>query len=214
MRRGCGNPYRKRSKYPAARVILSGWYLARVQQRKDYHDLEFNMLFSSTTFLYLFLPIVLFFYYVLLRKSRLLQNVFLLIASLFFYAWGEPKFVLVMLASITVNWLLGWILDKNRSKKKTAKALVALDVVFNLGILFVFKYLGFTGSIIERLFGVNLPIPDIALPIGISFFTFQAVSYIVDIKRERIEPVSNFLDFGFYLSFFPQLVAGPIVRAS
>ena len=170
------------------------------------------MLFSSTTFLYLFLPIVLFFYYVLLRKSRLLQNVFLLIASLFFYAWGEPKFVLVMLASITVNWLLGWILDKNRSKKKTAKALVALDVVFNLGILFVFKYLGFTGSIIERLFGVNLPIPDIALPIGISFFTFQAMSYVIDVYREKGAAQKNIFYVGLYISFFPQLIAGPIVR--
>ena len=141
-----------------------------------------------------------------------MQNIFLLLASLFFYAWGEPKFVLVMIASITINWFLGLILDKNRRKKSLAKILVALDVVFNLAILFVFKYLSFTGGIFERFFGVNLHIPDIALPIGISFFTFQAMSYVIDVYREKGEAQKNIIYVGLYISFFPQLIAGPIVR--
>ena len=98
----------------------------------------------------MFLPVVLFFYYVILRKSRLLQNIFLLFASLFFYAWGEPVYVLIMIASIVVNWAFGLAVDKNRGNKKICKLMVALDVVYNLGVLFVFKYLNFTGNIIKR----------------------------------------------------------------
>ena len=123
------------------------------------------MLFSSTVFLYLFLPIVLFFNFIVFKKSRLLQNIFLLFASLFFYAWGEPKFVLVMIASIIINWFFGLMVNKKRDNKRVSRLLIALDVVFNLAILFVFKYLTFTGSVIESLFGVQLSIPNIALPI-------------------------------------------------
>ena len=143
------------------------------------------MLFSSTTFLYLFLPIVIFFNFVVFRKSRLFQNIFLLFASMFFYAWGEPKFVLVMIASIIINWFFGLIVNKKRDNKKLSKLLIALDVTFNLAILFVFKYLTFTGNIIDSIFGVHLPIPNIALPIGISFFTFQAMSYVIDVFRQK-----------------------------
>lgn len=170
------------------------------------------MLFSSSVFLYLFLPVVLFFNFVMFRKSRLLQNIFLLFASLFFYAWGEPKFVLVMVASIVVNWFFGMMVSKKRESKKLSKLLIALDVVFNLSILFVFKYLTFTGSLIDRLFGTHLPIPEIALPIGISFFTFQAMSYVIDVYRQKGQVQTNILYVGLYISFFPQLIAGPIVR--
>ena len=138
------------------------------------------MLFSSTTFLYLFLPIVLFFYYVLFKKSRRLQNVWLLIVSLFFYAWGEPTFVLIMIGSIIVNWAFGLLVDRWRDNKSISKLIIAIDVAINLSILFVFKYLTFTGSIFNSVFGVDLHIPDIALPIGISFFTFQAMSYVIE----------------------------------
>lgn len=170
------------------------------------------MLFSSTTFLYLFLPVVLVFNFLIFRKSRTLQNIFLLFASLFFYAWGEPKFVLIMLASIIVNWLMGLLISKNRGKKGASRLIIALDVIFNLGLLFVFKYLTFSGNIVNSVFGLNLPVPNIALPIGISFFTFQAMSYVIDVYREKGEVQTNILYVGLYISFFPQLIAGPIVR--
>lgn len=170
------------------------------------------MLFSSTTFIYLFLPIVLFFNFIVFKKSRLVQNVFLLFASLFFYAWGEPKFVLVMIASIVVNWFFGLIISKKRDSKRISKLIIAFDVAFNLGLLFVFKYLTFAGGILKDVSGLDLHIPNIALPIGISFFTFQAMSYVIDVYRQKGEVQTNILYVGLYISFFPQLIAGPIVR--
>lgn len=170
------------------------------------------MLFSSTTFLYLFLPVVLFFNFIVFKKSRLLQNIFLLFASLFFYAWGEPTFVLVMIASIIVNWFFGLIISKKRDSTGISRLIIGLDVAFNLGLLFVFKYLSFTGNIINSVFGLRLPVPNIALPIGISFFTFQAMSYVIDVYRQKGEVQTNILYVGLYISFFPQLIAGPIVR--
>ena len=170
------------------------------------------MLFSSTTFIYLFLPIVILIYFTILRKRRLLQNIFLLGASLVFYAWGEPKFVFVMLASIVINWLFGLIIDKQRENKTLSKIVIGLDICLNLGLLFVFKYFNFTGSIVQSLTGIDLHIPQIALPIGISFFTFQAMSYVIDVYRQKGEVQTNLLYVGLYISFFPQLIAGPIVR--
>ena len=170
------------------------------------------MLFSSTTFIYLFLPLVLFFNFIVFKWSRLLQNINLLFASLFFYAWGEPKYVFLMIASIIVNWFMGVMISTKRNKKKLNKLIITLDIAFNLGILFVFKYLTFIGNIIDSLFGVSLPIPNIALPIGISFFTFQAMSYVIDVYRQKGEVQTNILYVGLYISFFPQLIAGPIVR--
>ena len=168
------------------------------------------MLFSSITFIYLFLPLVIFLYFTVFRWSRLLKNVLLLGASLVFYAWGEPKFVFVMIASIIINWLLGLIIDKHLKEKK-AKVILGIDVAFNLGLLFVFKYLTFTGSLLQSI-GIDLCVPQIALPIGISFFTFQAMSYVIDIYRQKGEAQTNLLYVGLYISFFPQLIAGPIVR--
>lgn len=172
------------------------------------------MLFSSTSFLYLFLPTVLFGYYVVFRKWRVAQNIFLLFVSLFFYAWGEPKFVLVMVLSIFMNWLFGLLIDKFKKKDKPVlpKLIIAATVLFNIGILFIFKYLSFTSNVITGIFGVNNPIPNIALPIGISFFTFQAMSYVIDVYRAKGAVQKNILYVGLYISFFPQLIAGPIVR--
>lgn len=172
------------------------------------------MLFSSTVFIYLFLPAVLFGYYVLFRWTRSLQNVFLLITSLFFYAWGEPTFVLIMLASIVGNWIFGLLVDKSKSSEKRylSKVVIVLTCIFNLSILFVFKYFTFTATTVCDLFGINAAIPDIALPIGISFFTFQAMSYVIDVYRGKGEVQKNILNVGLYISFFPQLIAGPIVR--
>lgn len=169
------------------------------------------MLFSSTVFIYLFLPTVLFFNFIVFRKSRLLQNIFLLLSSLLFYAWGEPLFVLLMIASIIVNWFFGLLVNKKRDKK-ISRLLIAMDVIYNLAILFVFKYLTFAGSIVNNVFNAGLSIPNIVLPIGISFFTFQAMSYVIDVYRQKGEVQNNILYVGLYISFFPQLIAGPIVR--
>ena len=168
------------------------------------------MLFSSSVFIYLFLPITLFGYFVVFRKSRKWQNIFLLFVSLFFYAWGEPKFVLIMLLSIFMNWLFGLLV--NKENKKIGKIVVGCTVVFNLVILFVFKYLMFSMEVATQILNINMEIPNIALPIGISFFTFQAMSYVIDVYRGRGQVQKNILSVGLYISFFPQLIAGPIVR--
>jgi len=169
------------------------------------------MVFSSTVFLFLFLPVVLLIYYNPIFTGRRFRNVFLLIASLVFYAWGEPVFVLLMLLSITGNWLLGRCMKRYRR----AKPFTVIAVIFNLSFLFVFKYLGFTLWNIETLgirIGSTWGVPDIALPIGISFYTFQALSYCLDVGRGTCEARDNILDVGLYISCFPQLIAGPIVR--
>ena len=170
------------------------------------------VLFSSSIFVFTFLPAVLFFYYVVFRKNRTLQNLFLLIASLFFYGWGEPKFVFVMLGSICVNWLLALLVDKYSEKKTLTKVLLLVAVVVNLSLLFVFKYLNFTVSNLNHFLTNDIQIKSIALPIGISFFTFQAMSYVIDVYRKNGEVQKNPMNVGLYIAFFPQLIAGPIVR--
>ena len=170
------------------------------------------MLFSSTTFLYLFLPAALLGNYLLFRWNRTAQNVFLLAISLLFYAWGEPSFVLVMIASIMVNWGFGLVIAGRRERGKPARMLLAADVTLNLALLFVFKYLTFTGITLNRFLGTDWAVPAIALPIGISFFTFQAMSYVIDVYRGKGGVQKNILFVGLYISFFPQLIAGPIVR--
>lgn len=169
------------------------------------------MLFSSSIFLFLFLPLVLVIYYLPLRKCRQGQNVFLLLASLFFYAWGEPWFVLVMMGSIVANYGFGLWVAHNKRRGKTCRVPIFLTLVANLGILFVFKYLMFTLSILDGL-GASFVIPVIELPIGISFFTFQALSYVLDVHRDRGQVQRSPLKVGLYISFFPQLIAGPIVK--
>ncbi len=165
------------------------------------------MLFSSTIFLFIFLPCVLLAYYGLLRSIRA-RNLLLLIASLFFYAWGEPVYVFLMLLSVAVNYALGLVQARTRRKRLW----LVLTVVFNLGILFHFKYLGFAVENLNALLGTKLTVPQIALPIGISFFTFQAMSYGIDVYRGQTEVQRSVLDLGLYIAFFPQLIAGPIVR--
>lgn len=142
------------------------------------------MLFSSSVFLFLFLPVVLLVYYLPLRRWRQGQNVFLLLASLGFYAWGEPWFVLVMLGSILANYGFGLWVDACKRAGRTCVPPLVAALTVNLGILFVFKYLTFTMGILNRL-GAAFVIPGIELPIGISFFTFQALSYVLDVHRDR-----------------------------
>ena len=169
------------------------------------------MLFSSSVFLFLFLPLTLIIYYLPLRRWRQGQNLFLLLASLFFYAWGEPWFVLVMIASILANWVFGLWVAAAQGRGHSGRAAVACAVVLNLGLLFVFKYLMFTLGILNRL-GASFVIPVIELPIGISFFTFQALSYVLDVQRGRGQAQRSPLKVGLYVSLFPQLIAGPIVK--
>ena len=167
------------------------------------------MLFSTIPFLYFFLPSVLFINNVLLRKNINYQNVFLLLSSLFFYAWGEPTFVFVMLLSIVLNWGFGIWVDKKRENKIW---ILFLMLLFNLSLIFVFKYLMFAMNVINEVFDTHMRVPIINLPIGISFFTFQSISYVIDIYRHHGEVQRNPLNVGLYISFFPQLIAGPIVR--
>lgn len=172
------------------------------------------MVFSSSIFLFGFLPFVLLGYYVLFRKSRKKQNVFLFIMSIIFYAWGEPVFVLLMLTSILVNWALGLVVGKHRESvagSRKCHFAIAAAIVYNIGLLFVFKYLGFIWNNINLFIKSDYTI-NISLPIGISFFTFQCISYVIDVYRGNGDAQKNILNVGLYISFFPQLIAGPIVR--
>lgn len=165
------------------------------------------MLFSSHLFLFLFLPTVIAGYYLLNPRFR---NGFLLGASLVFYAWGTQKFVLMMIASILFNYCMALLIDRFRTGRRRHWLLI-LAVAGNLSILFVYKYLDFAITNLNLL-GLNLPLQHIALPLGISFFTFQAMSYTIDVYRGDAEVQKNPLNIALYVSFFPQLVAGPIVR--
>lgn len=170
------------------------------------------MLFSSLIFIFLFLPVVVMLYYGVFRFSRKVQNVFLLVVSLGFYAWGEPWFVLVMIGSILINWFFGLLVFRFRENVIQARLIITGTLLVNLGIIFVFKYLMFTLENLNHFFGFSFGVPEIMLPIGISFFTFQAISYVIDVYRGKGSPQRNPLNVGLYISFFPQLIAGPIVR--
>lgn len=167
------------------------------------------MVFSSTIFLCVYLPLVLLGYYICPKKGR---NLFLLIVSLVFYAWGEPKYVFLMIFSILVNYIFGRLMDKHRENKKRLKLMLVLSVVIDLGLLSVFKYTDFIITNVNAIFGVNFDLLNIALPIGISFYTFQAMSYTIDVYRNDVRVQKNLIDFGMYITMFPQLIAGPIVR--
>lgn len=167
------------------------------------------MVFSSTIFLCVYLPLVLLGYYICPKKGR---NLFLLIVSLVFYAWGEPKYVFLMIFSILVNYIFGRLMDKNRGRKKRMKLLLVLSVVIDLGLLSVFKYTDFIITNVNAIFGASFDLLNIALPIGISFYTFQAMSYTIDVYRDDVRVQKNLIDFGMYITMFPQLIAGPIVR--
>jgi len=164
------------------------------------------MVFSSLTFICIFLPAVFVLYYIL--RGDGVRNVLLVVASLVFYAFGEPVYIILMLASITVNYFLGVLLDRTGRRK----AVLALAVILNLGALAVFKYAGWFVSTIASLAGVDIPVPELALPIGISFYTFQALSYLIDVYRRQVKHQKNPVYFCLYISFFPQLIAGPIVK--
>ena len=168
------------------------------------------MVFSSLLFLFLYLPIVLGIYYLIPRRFR---NLFLFAANLVFYGWGEPVFILVMIFSTVVNYIYGLLIHKYQDQKRTAKILLVTCIIVNLGLLGFFKYAGFVASILQSipLFS-NLPTPLIPLPIGISFYTFQIMSYVIDVYRKETSVQRSVITFGTYVALFPQLIAGPIVR--
>ena len=168
------------------------------------------MVFSSLIFLVIFLPITLLVYYIAPTKLR---NLWLLIVSLIFYSWGEPVYILLMLFSILLNYVSSLAIsavDKNKTGRR--KAILALSVVINIGLLFVFKYADFTIGTYNAIFGKHVHLLKIALPIGISFYTFQAMSYVIDVSRDRVKGNKNIINFATYITMFPQLIAGPIVR--
>ena len=168
------------------------------------------MLFSSISFLFYFLPLVLIAYFAVPGRFK---NLILLLASLFFYAWGEPKYVVLMLISIVQGYLFGLLIEKYRGQK-AAKVLLTLSVLVSLGLLGYFKYADFFLASVNAVTGLSLPLLKLSLPIGISFYTFQVLSYVIDVYRGTTAAQRNFIDLAAYVSLFPQLIAGPIVRYS
>lgn len=167
------------------------------------------MVFSSLTFLFAYLPIVLAVYYLVPMRWR---NLVLLLVSLFFYGWGEPVYILVMIFSILMNWIFGNFISRYRdSDRKKAKHFLVGCIVVNLALLGFFKYWDFFASNLNHL-GLSLPILRLSLPIGISFYTFQTMSYPIDLYRKQTDPQKSLVSFGAYVCMFPQLIAGPIVR--
>ncbi|MCQ2530598.1 MAG: MBOAT family protein [Lachnospiraceae bacterium] len=169
------------------------------------------MIFSSLFFICVFLPVTLILYYVVPKKFK---NLILLIMSLIFYAWGEPVYILLMMFSIVFNYLsarsIAYYIDEN---KKALKIIAFIfNIIINLGLLCFFKYYGFAVENINGLFHTALQIRSIALPVGISFYTFQTLSYVIDVYKGNVPVQKNIINFGAYISMFPQLIAGPIVR--
>ena len=154
------------------------------------------MVFSSLTFIFLFLPITLLLYFIIPKRFIKVKNIILLICSLIFYAWGEPKYISLMLLSIFVSWIFGLLIEHFKDKKTLKRIIFSISIVTNLNI------------ILKN----DISLKNIALPIGISFYTFQILSYIIDLYRGKIKVQKNFFNLALYISFFPQLIAGPIVR--
>lgn len=169
------------------------------------------MVFSSLLFLFLFLPAVLTLYYCAPRRFR---NLILFMMSLVFYAWGEPVYIVIMLVSTLTDYCFGLLLDKPKMSSAKRKGIVACSVIVNIMLLSYFKYADFLIQNVNALIGTNIPLTELPLPIGISFYTFQSMSYIIDVYRGTAKAQRNWIDFGTYVALFPQLVAGPIVKYS
>jgi len=167
------------------------------------------VVFSSLVFLFAYLPITLLIYYLVPRQGR---NIFLFIINLVFYGWGEPTLVLLMVFNIFFNYMGGWLVDKYRQDAKKKKLFLILTCILDIGILAVFKYTGMITETLNLLPFLNIPSLEISLPIGISFYTFQTMSYVIDVYRDDAPVSKNFINFGTYVALFPQLIAGPIVR--
>ncbi len=165
------------------------------------------MVFSSTIFMFAFLPIFLLCYFI--AKKVKTRNIILLIFSLLFYAWGEPYYIFLMILSIIVNYYLTLLMDKKKSKN-----VLILLIIFNIGLLFSFKYVNFFINNLNYFFNLNISSLKLSLPIGISFYTFQVLSYVIDVYRKKVNVQKSIIKLATYISAFPQLIAGPIVRYS
>ncbi|EGT3617253.1 MBOAT family protein, partial [Clostridium perfringens] len=169
------------------------------------------MVFSSIIFIFRFLPIAFIIYYLTPNKFK---NLNLLILSLFFYSWGEPKYFFIMILSIIVDYSISILIEKYRERRLISKAFLIGSVSFNLGVLILFKYINFFIENINLAFGTSMSFISLTLPLGISFYTFQTMSYTIDVYRGKVRPERNIINFGAYVCLFPQLIAGPIVRYS
>lgn len=168
------------------------------------------MIFSSNLFIFQFLPII---FLLLLITPKKYQNLILFIGSLIFYAWGEVRYIFIMFASVLVDYVCSNQIEKNRLTHKT-RIYLWISVFFNLGMLFAFKYSNFFINNLNALFDLSIRNVNLTLPLGISFYTFQTMSYTIDVYRNKVKADSNIIDFGAYVCLFPQLIAGPIVRYS
>ena len=169
------------------------------------------MVFSSVLFLFYFMPIAFTVYYLVPRKYK---NLTLLILSLIFYSWGEVRYCPIMLSSIIVDYMASNGIERSGNNSFKRRMWLLLSVVFNLGMLGFFKYSGFFATNINAITGLNIPIPSFTLPLGISFYTFQTMSYTIDVYRGNVKAEHDIIDFGAFVVLFPQLIAGPIVRYS
>ena len=169
------------------------------------------LVFADLFFIYFFLPVCLIFYF--MTRNLHIRNAVLIVFSLVFYAWGEPVWVCLLVFSAVVDYINGLVIEKNRGKTP-ARLAVVCSLVINLGLLVAFKYSGFIVENVNNLVGTEFTVPNIRLPIGISFYTFQTISYTIDCYRDKVPTQHNFFKFLMYVSLFPQLVAGPIVRYS
>ncbi|MDR3645670.1 MAG: MBOAT family O-acyltransferase, partial [Clostridia bacterium] len=169
------------------------------------------MVFSSLTFIYVFLPVVMAIYYATPKKYK---NLVLLLEGMLFYAWGEPVYIIVVMASTLMDYFYGRLMHRHRENPHVMKSLLIISVVSNVGILAVFKYSSFLIANLNLIFHLNIPDPHIPLPVGVSFHTFQSMSYTIDMYMGNIAVQNNVINFCTYVTLFPQMVAGPIVRYS
>lgn len=167
------------------------------------------MVFSSNLFIFRFLPLV---FLLLFFTPKKYKNFVLLLSSLFFYAWGEVRYILIMFASILIDYSMSNLIEKYRDSKVKTRFFLLVSISFNLGLLFFFKYTNFFIEVINTLFKLNMTALNIVLPLGISFYTFQTMSYTIDVYRNQVKADKNIIDFGAYVCLFPQLIAGPIVK--
>ena len=168
------------------------------------------MLFSSLTFIFIFLPLLLIFYFSF--KNIKIKNIILLVFSLIFYSWGEPKYILLMLITTLVIYTFGILISNNKNNKKKSKIFLTLGIIFVLSLLFIFKYFNFFISTLNSVINSKIKLTNLVLPLGISFYSFQLLSYLIDLYKDKVQIQKNYLKLLLYVSFFPQLIAGPIVR--
>ncbi len=195
---------------------MKKWYNNYVFAKKQSNSsCEVTMVFSSTVFLFIFLPAVWLLHTLIPKKYLNARNILLSIFSLLFYAYGEPVYILIMIASVAFNYAMTLLMShfmNTRGKPRLASMICAICVICDLLVLGFFKYVPWLTSLFNHASGLSIPIPMLTIPVGISFYTFQVLSYVVDVRRQNAKAQRNFFDLLLYISFFPQLIAGPIVK--